>query len=308
MNAIFIQYKMKATQFDFLLMIRLKFSLAFAFMMVAAAFNSTAATSFEVKVFGKGEPMILIPGIGCSGDVWKSTVVHYENQYECHVLTLAGFAGVPPIESDWFLDQVKNDLIAYIKENHLKKPIVIGHSMGGFIALWIASTEPDLLGKVVVVDALPFLPAAFYANATPQTSAQFANQLKQKLLAQSDEQFRQNQQANFRMLITDTATADAAAKWGEQSDKATVAEVTYEMQTIDLREEIAKIKCPVLVFATWIEYKPAQTHDGIAAVFNAQYAELKSYQLVVDDNARHFVMLDDPAGFLGQVDSFLTND
>ena len=285
---------------------RITFIIALILLIAAPIVN--AATSFEVKVFGKGEPMILIAGISCSGDVWKSAVVHYEGQYECHVLTLAGFAGVPPIESDWFLDQVKNDLIAYIKENHLKKPIVIGHSMGGFIALWMAATEPDLLGKIIIVDALPFLPAAFYPNATPQTSAPFANQLKQKLLSQSDEQFRQNQQANFRMLITDTVTADAASKWGEASDKATVAEVTYEMQTIDLREEVAKIKSPALIFATWIEYKPAQTHDGITAVFNAQYAQLKNYRLFVDDNARHFVMLDDPAGFLSEVDSFLTND
>lgn len=94
-----------------------------------------AASSFEVKVFGKGIPMILIPGIACSGDVWKSTVVQYQDRYECHVITLAGFAGVPPEQSDWFLDQVKNDLIFYIKEKHLQKPVIVGHALGGFVAV-----------------------------------------------------------------------------------------------------------------------------------------------------------------------------
>ena len=37
--------------------------------------------------------MILIPGLTCGGDVWKSTVEHFKDRYECHVLTLAGFAG-----------------------------------------------------------------------------------------------------------------------------------------------------------------------------------------------------------------------
>ncbi|MFI5134977.1 MAG: alpha/beta fold hydrolase [Chitinophagales bacterium] len=253
--------------------------------------------------------MILIPGMGCSGDVWKSTVIHFENQYECHVLTLAGFAGVPPVESDWFLDQVKNDLIEYIKENHLQKPVIVGHALGGFLALWIASTEPDLIGKIVVVDALPFLPAAFYANATPQTTAPFANSLRKKLLLQTDEQFKANQKANFRMWITDTTTADAAAsEWGMKSDKATVAQATCEMQSIDLRDEIAKVNSSVLVFATWIAYQPAETHEGIKETFDAQYAQLKNYHLVVSDNARDFVMLDDPKGFLDEMDAFLNSN
>lgn len=264
-----------------------------------------AASSFEVKVFGKGIPMILIPGIACSGDVWKSTVVQYQDRYECHVITLAGFAGVPPEQSDWFLDQVKNDLIFYIKEKHLQKPVIVGHALGGFVALWLTSTEPDLVSRVIIVDALPFLPAAFYPSATPASSAPFANQLRQKLLNQTDEQFQQAQISNFKNLITDSATAVAASQWGIASDKATVAEVTYEMQTIDLRDEIEKIKCPVLVFATYLQYSPVQTHDGIAALFNAQYAKLRNYRLAVADHARHYLMLDDPEFMFSEMDPFL---
>jgi len=114
-----------------------------------------------------------------------------------------------------------------------------------------------------------------------------------------------SQKLTFRTLITDTSTADAASVWGINSDKVTVAECTYEMQTIDLREEIAKITAPALVFATWIGNKPYQTHDGIAEVFKAQYYLLKNYKLAVEDNARHFVMLDDPQGFFQEVDAFL---
>src|SRR5437763_12029505 len=107
--------------------------------------SSKAASTFRVQVIGNGAPMILIPGLSSSGDVWKSTVIHYQNKYQCHVLTLAGFAGEPAVNEDAFLDRVKNDIIAYIKENHLEKPVIIGHSLGGFLALWIASTEPALI-------------------------------------------------------------------------------------------------------------------------------------------------------------------
>src|SRR5262249_8129890 len=56
-----------------------------------------AQPSFSIKVPGHGAPMILIPGMASSGDTWKSTVAHFQNHYTCHVLTLAGFAGEPPI-------------------------------------------------------------------------------------------------------------------------------------------------------------------------------------------------------------------
>jgi N-formylmaleamate deformylase len=53
---------------------------------------------FTVKVTGHGKPMILIPGLASSGDTWVGTVAHFKQRYTCYVLTLAGFAGVPPIQ------------------------------------------------------------------------------------------------------------------------------------------------------------------------------------------------------------------
>jgi pimeloyl-ACP methyl ester carboxylesterase len=279
-------------------------ALAIYFACVSA---SQGASTFKVEVIGKGDPMILIPGLSSSGDVWKSTVIHYQEHYQCHVITLAGFAGVPPLAEDAFLDHVKNDLIAYIKENHLQKPVIVGHSLGGFLTMWIASTEPDLVGKIIIVDALPFLPAAFYPTITAQTSAPFASKMKNQMLQQTDDQYKASQKMIFRSLITDTATADAASEWGRNSDKATVAQVVFEMQTTDLRDEISKITSPALVFATWIAYAPNQTHDGITEVFKSQYAEMKNYKLVVEDHSKHFVMLDDPQGFFAEMDNFLAS-
>src|SRR5262245_37138744 len=45
----------------------------------------------RVEVTGKGRPMVLIPGLTCSGDVWRETVAHFADHYQCHVVTLGGF-------------------------------------------------------------------------------------------------------------------------------------------------------------------------------------------------------------------------
>src|SRR5476649_2540804 len=93
---------------------------------------SEAATSFRVEVSGHGRPMILIPGLSSSGDTWKTTVARYQDRFRCHVLTLAGFAGVAPIKAP-MLAAVRTELADYIRREHLDHPIV-GHSLGGTLA------------------------------------------------------------------------------------------------------------------------------------------------------------------------------
>ena len=105
---------------------------------------ATAQTYFTVEVVGKGKPMILIHGLYCNGDVWKETVEHYKKDDECHIITLAGFGGNAPQLNDHFLESVKDDVINYVKTKKLKKPIVMGHSMGAFLSLsWQAERKSD---------------------------------------------------------------------------------------------------------------------------------------------------------------------
>src|SRR6188768_1689332 len=103
-----------------------------------------AQTFFTVEVTGKGQPMILIHGLYCNGEVWKETVERYKNEYECHVITLSGFGGNPANLTDHFLESVKDDIIAYTKAKKLKHTILMGHSMGAFLSLWVAASAPGL--------------------------------------------------------------------------------------------------------------------------------------------------------------------
>jgi N-formylmaleamate deformylase len=99
----------------------------------AAAATTAKPPSFHVEITGHGKPMILIPSLASSGKTWDGTVAHYKDQYECHVLTLACFAGEPRIEAP-FLETVRKDLAAYIRENKMNKPVIVGHSLGGVMA------------------------------------------------------------------------------------------------------------------------------------------------------------------------------
>jgi hypothetical protein len=76
------------------------------------------------------------------------------------------------------------------------------------------------------------------------------------------------------------------------------------MMTTDLRPALDKISARALVIGTWKGW-PTATHDGVAQVFDAQYAKLRGAQIVITDTARHFVMYDDPAFLFAQMDAFL---
>ncbi len=145
-----------------------------ALVLALPVAHATEFNAFQVKVTGHGQPMILIPGLASSGETWDSTVARYKDRYECHVITVAGFAGVPRIAAP-MLDTVRDQLAAYIREKKLVKPVIVGHSLGGFLALGIAGKYPDLPGKLIIIDAYPSLPAIFQPDITAeQAKAQSA--------------------------------------------------------------------------------------------------------------------------------------
>lgn len=249
--------------------------------------------TFEVETAGDGPAMILIPGLASPGRVWEPTVAAFGDRYQTHVLTLAGFAGKAPVEATPFLETVAVELADYIRANDLDRPLIVGHSLGGFLALALASAEPELTGPVVVVDALPYLPAVWMPGATPETMRAQAEAMRQGMAAQTPEQFRASQQASVATMITDSATTRKVVSWTSRSDPATVAQAMFELFTVDLRPRLPQIQVPVLVYGSWVTYG---AREQIRANYEREYTGLEGVQIQLSDHGRHFLMYDDPEG------------
>src|SRR4051812_15048388 len=133
---------------------------------------------FKVSVTGHGRPMVMISGLVSDGSVWDGFVARYRDRYEMHVMTLAGFAGVPPIGAADYATRERDAIVQYIRSHHLEKPIVVGHSFGGFLAYSIASSAPSVVGPVVSIDGLPFTPALVDTTATVERTREQANAVR----------------------------------------------------------------------------------------------------------------------------------
>ncbi|MET4107063.1 alpha/beta hydrolase [Hymenobacter sp. UYP22] len=268
--------------------------------------NSPAAhPNFTVQVVGKGRPVLLIPGLTCPGTVWNETVAHYQKQYQCHIISLAGFGGTEaPATTDKLLQNVRDQLLVYIKTQRLSKPIVIGHSLGGFMALWMSSTQPEAVGPLVIVDSLPFMGAIQNPAATVEQVRPMAEGMRQQMSKGSANATQQRQMT--ASMVTDTARITQVTRWALQSDPATVAQAMYDMYTTDLRQDIARIQQPVLVLGAWAAYKAyGSTKESTRAIFTQQYAKLPQHRVEMSEAGKHFLMYDDTQWFFQLSDAFL---
>jgi pimeloyl-ACP methyl ester carboxylesterase len=123
------------------------FMVAYVFFASVVMAKGGKYDAFQVKVTGKGQPIILIPGATCSGDEWNETVAHLSGKYQCHVFTIAGYAGTAPMAKGPYLETIRKELEQYIEDQKLEHVILIGHSIGGFLSLCMASEMKDHLQK-----------------------------------------------------------------------------------------------------------------------------------------------------------------
>lgn len=257
---------------------------------------------FEVKVSGKGQPVILIPGYCCTGLVWEETVLELDsNKYQSHVLSLAGFGGVPGIMTDSYLEDIRDGILRYIETNKMENSILIGHSLGGLLALMVGIESQDPIDKIVCIDSWPFTPAAVDPTATVDSQIGIAKSyfkydtipLGVKYSLGRDETrpyvaVLTKREDKVGLLLDMTVTSDD--RISNQS--------MYDMFTIDTRKDLNRIKAPVLIFGTWIAYKEyGVTEESMKHSFNTQYIGLSDKEIHIHSDSRHFIMWDAPEWF-----------
>ena len=247
--------------------------------------RASTPTSFTVKVHGQGRPVIFIPGLGCPGEMFDATVEHLTG-VQSYVLTLAGFAGEKPIKPP-LAATVRRELVRYIRSHHLEHPIVIGHSMGGFIAYWLAATAPDLLGGVVVVDAGP---------ALADNDVETANSLRNMWAQAGDDELPQQVRAAYTSMTTDPKRIEPYLSAIAKSDRQTMGDAIYELVTTSVSDKVGRITAPLLLVLA---------DGGYQQMYKHEVAPVPHHEVVVLPHTRHFVFFDDPAGFTRVLAKFL---
>ena len=289
---------------------------AFALLLTAAAMLGAvsaahAAAPFRsdrmsVEVRGRGPDVVLIPVLASSPEVWAATADRLDDTHRVHLVQVNGFAGVAAGANaeGAVVAPLVGELNRYIAETGLKRPALIGHSLGGFAALRLAAEHPQVVGRVLVVDSLPFFPLLFSPAATVEAVTPQANAMRDGMLAMPAERFPAVQAAGMGRLVKNPEARTRHARIGGASNVAVVARAMHEVMTTDLRPQLGRIDAPVTVLYAW---DPAMgpTVEAYDQLWRGAYAGLKGASLTRVDGSFHFIMDDQPERFSAEVERFL---
>lgn len=253
---------------------------------------------------GKGSPVVLIPGLSSPREVWSGIAPAITKNHRVILVQVNGFGGDDPGANlkAGLLDGMVGDVHTYLAANKLGAAKIIGHSMGGLVALELAKAHPEDASALMIVDALPYVGVIFVPNATVAQLEPQAKAIRDQMAAsygKADSATAERTAAT--MALSKDAQARVAA-WIAKTDPRVSAEAMYEDLTTDLRPDMAGIKTPItMVFP----YSDAMPKDKADAFYRAQYADAPNVTFVPVSNSGHFVMLDQPQAFASAVDAFV---
>jgi pimeloyl-ACP methyl ester carboxylesterase len=260
----------------------------------------------DVVTRGGGPDLIFVHGLAGHRDLWTEVAHHLDDRYRLHLVQIKGFAGIPARGDDTLVvSRVAQEVGRYIREKRLNQPAILGHSMGGSIALMVAAREPGLVERIIIVDMMPFLGMMFGGpQATAQSVRAMADQMRTQMLKVESGAPGDSLTPMMATMTRVDRMKPVLVQYAATSDRRTVVNAFHELIVTDLRPELARITVPVIVLYAVPENSP-ETPENFEAGLKQAYSNARNVRLVRIPDANHYIHLDNPARFVGEVDMFM---
>lgn len=233
---------------------------------------------------GKGQPLLLIPGITSPAITWGFVAEELAEQFDVYVLDVRGRGlseSGPHLAYD--LDSYAADAAAIIANLGLRDCILLGHSMGARIALRLGHLHPANIARMILVDPPVSGPGR---REYPSKLPWYVDSIRQSLRGMSAEDMR---------AFCPTWTQEQLklrAEWLHTCDEAAVVETFERFHTEDIHQDVPHIPCPALLIVA--------TRGGV--ILPEDEEELKSLSsqitIVRIPNAGHMIPWDNLPDFV----------
>jgi pimeloyl-ACP methyl ester carboxylesterase len=97
---------------------------------------------------GSGPTLILIHGFPMNQQVWNDFAEKLSVDFQVVTLDLPGFGNSAPLREPFSLKNVAAELLGWIREKKYVRPVVVGHSLGGYVALALAELDMDIMSAM----------------------------------------------------------------------------------------------------------------------------------------------------------------
>jgi len=275
----------------------------FIFMVMCLS----TVVSAEIVHSGKKDDhaIVFLPGLASHGSVWQPWVDTYAKTHSVYVLTASGFAGVAPYQSDAaFLLSTVQEVIGALKQDRVKKATIVGHSIGGLMALMIANEAPSITERLLIVDSLPYLGGLFMPGLLPDAVEKQAALMAHQMASMPRSAFDEQQKYGLRIQSKTETFLPKLERWSKASDQQTIATAFKEVLSTDYRDNVSTIKVPVTVLVAHSAQAPL-SREQILGLYQSQYENLAEKKIQVIDDSYHFIMIDQPVDFSAVLASIL---
>ena len=133
------------------------------------AFFRDEESSIHYLERGRGEPLLLIHGLGCSGAAWAFQVAALEHRFRLIIPDLPGSGHSAPPRSEYTIAGFANAMWRLMDHLNIRKTNIVGFSLGGAVALEMASIRPSCVPKLGLINSLATYQPHACANGSKPT-------------------------------------------------------------------------------------------------------------------------------------------
>jgi pimeloyl-ACP methyl ester carboxylesterase len=269
--------------------------------------NYQAGALAVERLAGEGPPLIFIPGLASGSWTWRQDAERLSKRHTVYLVTVPGFDGRKAAPGTT-LESLQQDLGRLIEDRHLDRPVLIGHSMGGTLALAYAAAHSERIAGVIAVDGLPVFPGT---EGITGDRGPLAQRARAQIENQTPEQFANYQQTYMKRVgAIDEAAAGRIAESSSRSDPRAVADFAAQLLLLDLRRRLPGIKVPVVEISPFYEadFAPMGVNEEAKTnYYRMLLGGIEKLEVLSVSPARHFVMFDQPEKFAATLDQALAN-
>ena len=252
--------------------------------------------NLNYKSFGTGFPLIILHGLLGSLDNWQTIAKHFSIHFTVYVIDQRNH-GRSPHTAEFSYKLLVDDLLEFMQQHDIAKANIIGHSMGGKVAMRLALEHPDKVDKLIVVDVAPVEYEDRHSQVFKALSAVDLASLES----------RQQAEGILRQYLgTDESTVQFLMK-GLYRDDDNKFQWRFNVQSLyDAYQDISSGITADKPFEGEVLFIKGEKSDYINASNFSEIIDLFPHnQLAEIADAGHWVHADNPTAFIQEVDKFL---
>lgn len=166
--------------------------------------------------------------------------------------------------------------------------------------LWLASDNPDLFSKLIIIDVLSVMGALMIPDYDSK-NIEYDTLYNQQMFEMNAVDFETMAKQMAANMTQNTEKHQQLTDWIIKADRKTFVYGYTDLLKLDLRLALPKIKIPVIILAATEPYG----QDTVKKNYGEQYQNLDGYSIYIAEGSSYFIMYDNPEWFLSQIKSAL---